>query len=146
MYIYIYIHICIFIYLSQYHAELVEESCGVATIGRLLKNIVLFCKRALFSFAKEPYLACGAATISWLLKLIVAHCKRAPQKRLFSAKKTYYFKEPTNRSHPMIGLFVCVNIYIVCLYMCMCVQELIEESQLYLLLVLCLFLRVCVHI
>ena len=44
----------------------------------------------------------GVATISRLLKIIVLFCKRAPQKRLHSAKETYNFKEPTNRSHPRV--------------------------------------------
>ena len=41
------------------------------------------------------------ATISRLLKLTGLFCKRALQKRLYSAKETYNFKEPTNRSHPV---------------------------------------------
>ena len=41
------------------------------------------------------------ATISRLHKITGLFCKRALQKRLFSAKETYYLKEPTNRSHPM---------------------------------------------
>jgi len=43
----------------------------------------------------------GVATISRLLKMIGLFCKRALQKRQFSAKETYNFKEPTNRSHPI---------------------------------------------
>ena len=43
----------------------------------------------------------GVATISRLLKIIGLFCKRALQKRLYSAKETYDFKEPTNRSHPI---------------------------------------------
>ena len=43
----------------------------------------------------------GVATISRLLKIIGLLCKRALQKRLYSAKETYNFKEPTNRSHPI---------------------------------------------
>jgi len=38
------------------------------------------------------------ATISTLLKIVGLFCKRALQKRLYSAKETYNFKEPTNRS------------------------------------------------
>jgi len=41
------------------------------------------------------------ATISTLLKIIGLFCKRALQNRLYSAKETYNFKEPTNRSHPI---------------------------------------------
>jgi len=41
----------------------------------------------------------GVPTISRLLKIIGLFCKRALYKRLYSAKETYNFKEPTNRSH-----------------------------------------------
>ena len=43
----------------------------------------------------------GVATIRRLLNVIGLFCKRALQKRRCSAKETYDFKEPTNRSHPM---------------------------------------------
>ena len=42
----------------------------------------------------------GRATISRLLQSIGLFCKRALSKRLYSAKETNNFKEPTNRSHP----------------------------------------------
>jgi len=41
------------------------------------------------------------ATISRLLKVAGLFCKRALYKRRYSAKETYNFKEPTNRSHPI---------------------------------------------
>jgi len=43
----------------------------------------------------------GVATISRLLKIIGLFCKRALSKNLYSAKETYDFQEPTNRSHPI---------------------------------------------
>ena len=43
----------------------------------------------------QPY---GVATISKLLKIMGLFCKRALLKRLFSAKQTYNFKEPTHLS------------------------------------------------
>jgi len=43
----------------------------------------------------------GVATISRLLRIIALFCKRALWKKLYSAKETYIFKEPTNRSHPI---------------------------------------------
>jgi len=43
----------------------------------------------------------NAFKISRLLKIIGLLCKRALQKRRYSAKETYHFKEPTNRSHPI---------------------------------------------
>jgi len=42
------------------------------------------------------------ATISRLLKIIGLFCKRALYKRRYSAKETYNFKKPTNRSHPIV--------------------------------------------
>jgi len=48
--------------------------------------------------SKQRY---GVATISRLLKIISLVCKRALWKRLYSAKGTYNFKEPTNCSHPI---------------------------------------------
>ena len=41
------------------------------------------------------------ATISRLPKNTRLFCKRALQKRLYSAKETYTFKEATNHSHPI---------------------------------------------
>jgi len=46
-------------------------------------------------------IAYGAATVSRLFQIIPLLCKRALQKRWYSAEKTYNFKEPTNRSHPI---------------------------------------------
>jgi len=48
----------------------------------------------------------GVASISRLLKMKGLFCKRALQKRRYSARETYIFKEITNRSHPII---VCVS-------------------------------------
>jgi len=45
----------------------------------------------------------GVATISRLLKITGLFCKRALLKRLNSAKETYNFEEPTNRSHSIVG-------------------------------------------
>ena len=43
----------------------------------------------------------GVATSSILLKVIGLFYKRGLKKRLYSAKDTYNFMEPTTRSHPM---------------------------------------------
>ena len=69
------------------------------------------------------------ATISKLLKIIALLCKRALYMTLYSAKKTYNLKEPTNRSHPIAPNFhwrlarcrpsshgICVCLFYVCLY------------------------------
>jgi len=43
----------------------------------------------------------GVAATSSLLKITGLFCKRDPSNRRYSAKKTYNFKEPTKRSHPI---------------------------------------------
>ena len=43
----------------------------------------------------------GVAMTSRLLQIIGLFCKRALLKRLYSAKETYNFREPVNRSHPI---------------------------------------------
>jgi len=48
-----------------------------------------------------PQVACGVATTSRLLKIIGLFCKRALQKRLYFAKETCDYKEPTTCSHPI---------------------------------------------
>jgi len=49
----------------------------------------------------------GVATILRPLQNIGLFCKRALYKNLYSAKETYNFKEPTNRSHPPKLHYVC---------------------------------------
>jgi len=44
----------------------------------------------------------GVASTSRLLEFIGLFCKRALQKRLYSAKETCNFKEPTNCRHPIV--------------------------------------------
>ena len=44
----------------------------------------------------------GVAWISRLHTIIGLFCKRALFKRLYSEKETSTFKEPTNRSHPIL--------------------------------------------
>jgi len=63
-----------------YCAACYRSSYGVAMIRRLLKNLRLFCKRAL-------------------------------QKRPIFCNETYVFKEPTNRSHPILISFVLVSVW-----------------------------------
>jgi len=44
----------------------------------------------------------GVASISRLLKMTGLFCKRTLYKRLYSAKETYNFMEPTSCSHPIV--------------------------------------------
>ena len=62
--------------------------------------------------------------------MIGLFCKRAIRKRRYSAKETYSFIDPTDRSHPIqyvvaqmcvyVCVFVCVGVH-VCV--CACVRE-----------------------
>jgi len=67
--------------------------------------------------------------VSRIDKIIGLFCKRALQKRLYSAKETYNFIDPTNRIHPIRGLasvfeshfmhrhiYICIRIYNVYMY------------------------------
>jgi len=45
---------------------------------------------------------CGVAATSSLLTIIDLFCKRTLSKRRYSAKETYDFKEPANRSHHIL--------------------------------------------
>jgi len=58
-------------------------------------------ERGQVPFEKEPVSPYELATISRLPKNIGFSCKRALWKRLYSAKETCSFKEPTNHSHPI---------------------------------------------
>ena len=113
----------------------------------------------------------GVATISRLLKIIGLFCKRARLKRPYSAKETYNFREPTNRSHPIcmhvciyISIFIYVSMYLfvhmyvciylsmyvcmyVCMYICMYVCRMnvrmyVSNSYMY----LCIYLSMYVSI
>jgi len=55
-------------------------------------------------------LYCGVTTSSRLLQMIGLFCKRALWTRRYSAKETYHFKEPTNRSHPTHEMTIVVYI------------------------------------
>jgi len=45
---------------------------------------------------------CGLAMIRRLLKIIGIFCKISSLYNFSFAKETYHFKEPTNRSHPIV--------------------------------------------
>jgi len=48
--------------------------------------------------------------ISRLLKIIGLFCKRSLYKKWYSAKETYNFEEPTNRSHPVVYSYIIYDI------------------------------------
>jgi len=70
------------------HVTHINESCVMGYVTHILTC---------------PALCYGVATISRLLKSIGLFCKRALQKRPIFSKETYNFKEPTNRSHPIVS-------------------------------------------
>ena len=57
------------------------------------------------AFLSHDYMDYEVATISSLPKNIGLFCRKAPEKRLYSAKETNIFKEPTNHSHPISWLW-----------------------------------------
>jgi len=60
-------------------------------------EFVVNCTLFVFRIAVGKSGVCGGvALISRLLKIVGLFCKRALQKRLYSAKETYNFKEPTS--------------------------------------------------
>jgi len=69
----------------------------------------------------------GVASVSRIDKIIGLLCKRALYKRRYSAKETYNFIDPTDRSYPIVRVFVdfygCIYVYVCMdsniLYVCM---------------------------
>jgi len=49
----------------------------------------------------NAYISYGVASVSRIDKLEGLFCKRAPKKRLYAAKETCSFIDPTNWSHPI---------------------------------------------
>jgi len=104
---YMYIHICIYtcMYVYIYMAGKAEMNAYTNTYLYMYVYINIYiCMQWIYT---QTYICTyhrwwyGVATISRLIQLIGLFCKRALWKRLNSAKETYNFKEPTNRSHPI---------------------------------------------
>ena len=71
--------------------------CAVA----VLCLFVLLCVRG--RYTEVLFMRYGVATISRLLKIIGLFCRIASLLQGSFAKETYNFKEPTNRSHPIVA-------------------------------------------
>ena len=117
IYIYIYIYICIhiiyiYIYINRFHIHIytIYIASGRLDISnRPTRNPKCVQKKHFPYFvalhvlkaqnAVVQMISHGVATISSLLTIISLFCKRVLQKRRYSAKETYSFKRPTNRSH-----------------------------------------------
>ena len=100
MYIfYIYIHLCIRTQLGRPSKGLLMHKMDVLMAGlNAVRFLLLKDRLTNVRCTTYPY---GVATTCRLLKIIGFFCKRALQKRLYSAKETYNFEEPTSRSHPI---------------------------------------------
>jgi len=75
--------------------------CAVCAQYTALWQKIIYKDKASFS-SLPPCMcmcSCGVTTISRLLKIIGLLGKRALKKKLYCAKETYNFKEPTHRSH-----------------------------------------------
>ena len=73
----------------------------LATVLRHESRAAMILRDAIICNARRNELRYGLATISRLLKIVGLFRKVALQKRLYSAKETYHFQDPTNRSHPI---------------------------------------------
>jgi len=47
------------------------------------------------------------ALVSRIDEIIGLFCKRTLQKRQYSAEETYNLIDPTDRSHPIVSVYVC---------------------------------------
>jgi len=91
------------------HVTHKNESCHIwmshVTYGWVMSHMKESChiwvSHATYEEVMTHIKKCRVATISRLLRIIGLFCKRALSKRRYSAKETYNFKEPTNRSHPI---------------------------------------------
>ena len=72
------------------------------TTHRVVLPEIYYGNGALFGLITHCLPVYGVAMTSRLLEIIGPFCKRALQKRMYSAKETYNFEEPTNRSHPVV--------------------------------------------
>ena len=91
--------------LHRFYTVVLQVRCNTlqrtATQCNTLQHTTIHCNTPHVVVLKNQHivLSYGVAKISRLLKIIGLFCKRALQKRQYSAKETYNFKAPTNRSH-----------------------------------------------
>ena len=135
-YIYIHEHMCIHIYTHTYmymhgcpSSNCLRIPCNCFLFWVTLRQSVAECFCAsqsvascvwcfLFSPLPTPTVSAagliisnyGVATISRHLKIIGLFCKRALWNRRYSAEETYNYKEPTNRSHPIVEITQCLAV------------------------------------
>jgi len=97
-------------------------------VGRIEQYVRLRTSYLIFFFFLLHILhSSGVALVSRIDKIMSLFCKRALQKRRYSAKETYNFIDPTDRSHPILytirlgRLQHCLIRVFVCVCMCVCV-------------------------
>ena len=88
-----------------------DKQCRVTITTRFLFVVLLNSpeKTYLFSIQGNKY---GVSTISRLLKITGLFCRISSLFKGSFANETYNFKEPTNRSHPIVCMYVDTYIYI----------------------------------
>jgi len=91
----------------------------VALCGSVLQRAAVCCRVfqcVAFLFHEKEGVGYGVALVSRIDKIIGLFCKRALQKRRFSAKETFNFIDPTDRSHPIVSTAVamCCSVFAVC--------------------------------
>jgi len=96
---------------ASWHMSMSHGTCERVMVS--LNASLDICQMHIRVYHQNRY---GLATISRLLKITGLFCKRALWKRRYSAKETYNFKEPANRSHPVTALW-----HILMSHVCLCV-------------------------
>jgi len=93
-----YVHVCMCVGVCVYIYMWVGRWVCMCVYVGVVYTYVYVCIRVCTSCMPESY---GVASISRIDKIIGLFWKRALEKRLYSAKETYNFIDPTNRSHPI---------------------------------------------
>jgi len=91
-------HLC-----DMTHSMRANDPCVCNNIAYMNTNtyVCFYTRTYTHTYIHTQTYVYGVATICRLLKIMGLFCERALWKRRYSAKKTYYLKEPTNRSHPI---------------------------------------------
>jgi len=91
---------------GAHHAEGMGVACHVCVphCAHTHECISLGGASLIFEWRSHPPFGSGVALVSRIDKMIGLFCKRALQKSQYSAKETYNFIDPTNRSHPIVDL------------------------------------------
>jgi len=100
LYIHIFVCVCVYIYIYIHIYNIHMFICMYSSIYIHMYIIYLYIYICILHSHTCLYLY-GVATTSRLLIITGLFCERALIKRWYSAKETYNFKEPTNRSHPI---------------------------------------------